>query len=186
MLRPRTKMPFRAPISTNSSASSLDKENNLKRQRQAIKDITLLISCINYNFDNIGEMQTVTLETTSSMDTFWQHHIISKYKYYIYAVWRNRHHKSKTYKQRSELYFNANTKTLVYLVKPPQVLSKSTKATPIRPSTFRIKLGFYHHKANTEKNKNSVMKILNVSLSSKQDKELNLTLDVVIFSTSKA
>lgn len=27
MLRPRTKMPFRAPISTNSSASSLDKEN---------------------------------------------------------------------------------------------------------------------------------------------------------------
>lgn len=30
----------------------------------------------------------------------------------------------------------------VYLVKPPHVLRRSTKATPMKPSTFRIRLGF--------------------------------------------
>lgn len=33
-----------------------------------------------------------------------------------------------------------------YRVKPPQVLSMSTKATPIKPSTFRIRLGFWEKK----------------------------------------
>lgn len=30
----------------------------------------------------------------------------------------------------------------VYLVKPPHVLRRSTKATPMKPSTFRMRLGF--------------------------------------------
>lgn len=33
-----------------------------------------------------------------------------------------------------------------YPVKHPQLLSKSTKATPMKPSTFRIRLGFFRRK----------------------------------------
>lgn len=52
-----------------------------------------------------------------------------------------------------------------YRVKPPQVLSMSTKATPIKPSTFRIRLGFW------EKNK-SKSKCLNVILTWNWGKDL--------------
>lgn len=39
-----------------------------------------------------------------------------------------------------------NAVSYSYRVKPPQVLSMSTKATPIKPSTFRIRLGFWEKK----------------------------------------
>lgn len=49
-----------------------------------------------------------------------------------------------------------NAVSYSYRVKPPQVLSMSTKATPIKPSTFRIRLGFWE-KINKSKCLNVIL-----------------------------